>query len=156
MLNRGVGGNLTHPPWLTVASQPLLQSTTQDSQDSRSDDKGAEPESLAYGVVGSRPYVFVGLERTSLIGAWDVTDLTRCASNSPRPLYATTCTAFVVRGDCGWGGPAGATRGRWGPRWAATLDGEPTHLHRRLVGVPPSPCLRMGGRSDRKRGQKGM
>ena len=44
--------------------------------DSRSDDKGAEPESLAYGVVGGTPYVFVGLERTSLIGAWDITDIT--------------------------------------------------------------------------------
>lgn len=63
---------------------------TTGSQDSRSDDKGAEPESIAYGVVSGTPYVFVGLERTSLIGAWDVTDIAN-------PVFA----GFGGTGDCG-------------------------------------------------------
>jgi hypothetical protein len=46
-------------------------------RDSRSDDKGPEPEGLASGVVGGRHYVFVGLERASAIVAIDVTDPTR-------------------------------------------------------------------------------
>jgi hypothetical protein len=44
------------------------------ARDSRSDDKGPEPEGLASGVVGGRHYVFVGLERASAVLAFDVSD----------------------------------------------------------------------------------
>lgn len=43
------------------------------SFDSRSDDKGPEPEGLAIGEVGGRQYVFVGLERIGGIMMFDIT-----------------------------------------------------------------------------------
>lgn len=43
------------------------------SFDSRSDDKGPEPEGLAIGEVGGRQYVFVGLERMGGIMMFDIT-----------------------------------------------------------------------------------
>ncbi len=42
--------------------------------DSRSDDRGPEPEALTVGKLGNRTYAFVGLERTSTIIALDITD----------------------------------------------------------------------------------
>ncbi|MBI1335375.1 MAG: PEP-CTERM sorting domain-containing protein [Phycisphaera sp.] len=42
--------------------------------DSRSDDKGPEPEGVVLGVIGGRTYAFVGMERTSSIFMLDVTD----------------------------------------------------------------------------------
>lgn len=45
-----------------------------DSFDSRSDAKGPEPEGLALGQIGLRTYAFIGLERTSGILVYDVTD----------------------------------------------------------------------------------
>jgi len=37
--------------------------STANPRDSRSDDKGVEPESVVVGEVNGRPYAFVGLER---------------------------------------------------------------------------------------------
>jgi 2',3'-cyclic-nucleotide 2'-phosphodiesterase (5'-nucleotidase family)/DNA-binding beta-propeller fold protein YncE len=45
-----------------------------DSFDSRSDDKGPEPEGLALGEVDGRTYAFVGLERIGGVMVYDVTD----------------------------------------------------------------------------------
>jgi hypothetical protein len=42
--------------------------------DSRSDDKGGEPEALTVGVIDGRTYAFVGLERQSAIFVYDITD----------------------------------------------------------------------------------
>jgi hypothetical protein len=45
-----------------------------DSFDSRSDDKGPEPEGLALGEIDGRTYAFVGLERIGGVMVWDITD----------------------------------------------------------------------------------
>jgi hypothetical protein len=43
--------------------------------DTRSDDKGPEPEAIAYASLGGRDYAFVGCERQNGIYAFDITDL---------------------------------------------------------------------------------
>ena len=45
-----------------------------DSADTRSDNKGPEPEGLDIGTIHGRTYAFVGLERNSGIAVADVTD----------------------------------------------------------------------------------
>ena len=44
------------------------------SNDTRSDDKGAEPEALAIGRIGKSHYAFIGLERTGGIMVYNITD----------------------------------------------------------------------------------
>jgi hypothetical protein len=45
--------------------------------DTRSDDKGPEPEAIAYASLGGRDYVLVGCERQNGIYAFDITDLSK-------------------------------------------------------------------------------
>jgi hypothetical protein len=45
--------------------------------DTRSGDKGPEPEAIAYGSIGGRSYAFVGTERQNGIYAFDITDLSK-------------------------------------------------------------------------------
>ncbi|MEM9930055.1 MAG: choice-of-anchor I family protein, partial [Bacteroidota bacterium] len=47
-----------------------------DSFDSRSDDKGPEPEAIAIGNINARTYAFIGLERVGGIMVYDITDPT--------------------------------------------------------------------------------
>ena len=42
--------------------------------DKRSDAKGVEPESVTFGNFGGTPYVFVGAERASVVGVYDVSN----------------------------------------------------------------------------------
>ena len=42
--------------------------------DSKSDDRGPEPETLTVGSVGSRQYVFIAPERIGGVYAYDITD----------------------------------------------------------------------------------
>lgn len=44
-----------------------------DSMDNRSDDKGPEPEAIAYGVINGRTYAFIGLERFGGVMLYDIT-----------------------------------------------------------------------------------
>lgn len=53
-----------------------------DSFDSRSDDKGPEPEAIAIGTLLDRTYAFIGLERVGGIMVYDITDPTA-------PFYIT-------------------------------------------------------------------
>eukprot|EP00961_Rhodomonas_salina_P231796 3131487-Rhodomonas_salina.1 len=47
-----------------------------DAEDSRSDDKGAEVETIAVGVIDGKTLIFVGLERTSTVMVYDASDPT--------------------------------------------------------------------------------
>lgn len=42
--------------------------------DTRSDNKGPEPEGIAIGIVNQKPYIFVGLERTGDVMVFDITN----------------------------------------------------------------------------------
>jgi hypothetical protein len=62
---------------LTAAMLPTAfnaNNDDNDSFDSRSDDKGPEPEAVAVGVVDAKPYAFVGLERVGGIMVYDLSD----------------------------------------------------------------------------------
>ncbi len=50
--------------------------------DARSEDKGCEPENVTTGVVGEKRYAFAGLERTSGVAVFDVTDVEN--GNNPK------------------------------------------------------------------------
>ena len=52
--------------------------------DSRSEDKGCEPENVTVGEVGGKRYAFVGLERTSAIVVFDITDVGKSHNPSPK------------------------------------------------------------------------
>ncbi|MFT6876685.1 MAG: hypothetical protein ACJAZF_002808 [Granulosicoccus sp.] len=52
----------------------LQQQGTDVWTDSRSDDKGPEPESVAIGTLGDRTVAFIGLERVSGVFVYDITD----------------------------------------------------------------------------------
>ncbi len=65
---------------------------TADSFDTRSDNKGPEPEGLALGKVSGKIYAFIGLERTGGVMAYDISD-----PNAPAfATYATTAPADLA------------------------------------------------------------
>ncbi|MEO9325622.1 esterase-like activity of phytase family protein [Nocardioides sp. C4-1] len=53
--------------------------------DDRADNKGAEPEGLAFDVVGGVPTAFVGSERSNFVAVYDMTDPTRPAFRQVLP-----------------------------------------------------------------------
>ena len=60
-----------------VAHDPSTQRVfVTNANDSRSDDKGPEPEGIEVGKIGSKLYAFIGLERIGGIIVYDVTDPT--------------------------------------------------------------------------------
>jgi 2',3'-cyclic-nucleotide 2'-phosphodiesterase/3'-nucleotidase/5'-nucleotidase len=61
---------------ITAAADPAnfnSDNEENDSLDSRSDDKGPEPEGLALGTVDGHTYAFIGLERIGGVAVYDVT-----------------------------------------------------------------------------------
>lgn len=62
---------------------------TEDSFDSRSDNKGPEPEGLAIGKVSGRTYAFIGLERTGGVMVYDI-------SEPAAPRFATYISTVPV------------------------------------------------------------
>lgn len=61
--------------------------------DSRSDDKGPEPESVVIGKLAGKDYAFIGLERTSGIFVYDIT--------KPRRSHAVSYMDIKSEGDIG-------------------------------------------------------
>ena len=53
-----------------------MESGLMTNYDTRSDDKGPEPEAIAYASFGGKDYIFVGAERQNGIFQFDITDLT--------------------------------------------------------------------------------
>jgi hypothetical protein len=65
--------------------------------DSRSDNKGPEPEGVALGRIAGRMFAFVGLERIGGVMAYDITDPYRASFAA----YANTRSLDSVEGDLG-------------------------------------------------------
>ncbi len=64
---------------ISAARIPTLFNSEENNagtKDGRSDNKGPEPEGVAYGVVNGRNYVFVGMERSGGVFQYDVTNPT--------------------------------------------------------------------------------
>jgi hypothetical protein len=67
------------------------------NRDSRSDNKGPEPEGVAVGKVSGRSFAFIGLERIGGVMAYDVTDPYAPAFAA----YANTRSLTELKGDLG-------------------------------------------------------
>ena len=90
--------------------------STANPRDSRSDDKGVEPESVVVGEVNGRPYAFVGLERDGGIVVLDLSDPTApqvvtYANRRKFPRNPATGVLLACNdtNDCGDLGPEGLT-----------------------------------------------
>lgn len=74
-----------------------------DSADSRSDDKGTEPEAIEAATIGNRTFAFVGLERQSGVLVYEVTDPTAPVFQSMlnnRDFSQPVCTEVNEDGEC--------------------------------------------------------
>jgi DNA-binding beta-propeller fold protein YncE len=91
--------------------------------ESRSDNKGPEPEGIVLGRIGSRTFAFVGLERVGGVSIWDVTDPT-----------APTFSDYVTTRDFG---PAAdtAAAGDLGPEGLAFIAAHDSPTGRPLLAV---------------------
>jgi hypothetical protein len=87
------------------------QSTTNATFDSRSDDKGPEPEGVVVGRVGNRTYAFIGLERIGGVMIYDVTDPAQAFhvdyvnGKDVRNFDEPVCTSVNANGTCANGVP---------------------------------------------------
>lgn len=92
-----------------------------DSADSRSDDKGPEPEGLALGSFRGRQYAFIGLERIGGVMAYDVTD--------PRaPFFVQYVNPRRFGGD-----PEAGTAGDLGPEGVLYIPRDQSPIPRTLL-----------------------
>lgn len=58
----------------SVDGESFNNNEDENKGDSRSDDKGAEPEALTIGKIDDRTFAFIGLERMGGIMVYDITD----------------------------------------------------------------------------------
>jgi hypothetical protein len=92
--------------------------------DSRSDDKGPEPEGVVVGQVGDRTYAFIGLERIGGVMIYDVTDprnafyVDYVNGKDVRNFDEPVCTTVSATGGCTSGVPNPAA-GDLGPEGLA-------------------------------------
>jgi 2',3'-cyclic-nucleotide 2'-phosphodiesterase/3'-nucleotidase/5'-nucleotidase len=91
------------------------------SFDTRSDNKGPEPEGLAVGKVAKRQYAFVGLERMSGVIVYDIT-------NPYAPTYATYINNRDFAGDAALG-----TAGDLGPENMIFVKADDSPTNRALL-----------------------
>ncbi len=130
---------------VTAAAYPEFFNATNDENnfDSRSDDKGPEPEGVAVGTLGGRTYAFVGLERIGGFVTYDVTD-----PKAARYVAYTNPRNFA-------GDPEAGTAGDLGPEGILFIDGKDSPTGTPLVvvaneisgttslfGVRPMPAVR--------------
>ncbi|SFB86032.1 choice-of-anchor I family protein [Streptomyces aidingensis] len=90
---------------LTAGQHPADFNANNDengSFESRSDNKGPEPEGVVTGVVGGTPYAFVGLERISGIVAFDLSD-----PAAPRVAGYVSSRDFTGDAEAGTAGDLG-------------------------------------------------
>jgi hypothetical protein len=93
------------------------------SFDSRSDDKGPEPEGVAVGRVNGRTYAFIGLERIGGIVVYDVTD-------PRRPCWVQYLNTRDFAGDA----PSG-TAGDLGPEGVTFIPASQSPNGRAMLAV---------------------
>jgi 2',3'-cyclic-nucleotide 2'-phosphodiesterase / 3'-nucleotidase / 5'-nucleotidase len=92
--------------------------------DSRSDDKGPEPEGVVVGQVGNRTYAFIGLERIGGVMIYDVTNPAQAFyvdyvnGKAVRDFDEPVCTSVNANGTCANGVP-NARAGDLGPEGLA-------------------------------------
>jgi 2',3'-cyclic-nucleotide 2'-phosphodiesterase/3'-nucleotidase/5'-nucleotidase len=91
---------------ITAAALPTNFNSNNDANnsfDTRSDDKGPEPEGVALGKVGSKTYAFIGLERVSGVVVYDI-------STPAAPVFVQYVNPRNFAGS-----PAAGTAGDLGP-----------------------------------------
>ncbi|NWG74872.1 MAG: alkaline phosphatase [Rubrivivax sp.] len=105
--------------------------------DTRSDDKGPEPEGVVVGRVGDRTYAFVGLERIGGVMIYDVTDPANAFYVdyvNHRNFAEPVCTTVNATGGCTSGVPNPAALDL-GPEGLAFVSAEDSPNGRPLVIV---------------------
>ncbi len=105
---------------------------TENTGDSRSDNKGPEPEGLTIGQIGDRYYAFIGLERVGGVMVYDITD-PECATFVD--YVNNRDFDFDIQGEIAGGTePAGAA-GDLGPEGLAFATAEESPIDNPLVFV---------------------
>ena len=80
--------------WTAQAYPAFFNSNNdEDNFDNRSDNKGPEPEGVAFGTIGANRYAFVGLERIGGVAVFDLGDVT-----SPQMVAYANNRDFVAGG----------------------------------------------------------